>query len=147
MRLELTRRGDYAIRVMLALSDRQAEWVTARVVAEAMAIPLRFVPQVMQDLVRASLVRARVGRSGGYRLARAADQIALLDVIEAVEGDARRRSCVLRGGPCGVDGHCRVHGTFFEAQDAFLRRLASTTLADLGDGPARTDPSGFGRPT
>jgi Rrf2 family protein len=132
MRLELTRRGDYAIRVMLALSDRPGEWVTARSAAEAMAIPPRFVPHVMRDLVRAQLVEARIGRTGGYRLARPARRIPLLEVIEAVEGDARRRTCVLRGGPCGVDGHCRVHGAFFEAQTAFLERLAATSLAELG---------------
>jgi DNA-binding IscR family transcriptional regulator len=45
-------------------------------------------------------------------------------VIEAIEGDSRRTSCVLRGGPCGSDGNCRVHDVFFAAQDALITRPA-----------------------
>ena len=56
-------------------------------------------------------------------------------MIEAVEGDSRRRACVLRGGPCGKDGTCDVHDVFFDGQEALLRTLAGSTLADLA-GPA-----------
>ncbi|MBM4408950.1 MAG: Rrf2 family transcriptional regulator, partial [Chloroflexi bacterium] len=79
----------------------------------------------------AGLVTARTGRLGGYRLARPATDISLLDVIEAVEGDARRQSCVLRGGPCGLDGYCAVHRVFVAAQEAILEPLATATLADV----------------
>jgi Rrf2 family protein len=138
MRLELTRRGDYAVRAMLALADvPDGGWLSVRAIAEAMEIPRPFLPQVMQDLVRAGLVEPRIGRTGGYRLARPARRIALLEVIESVEGDSRRRTCVLRGGPCGTDGHCRVHDAFFAAQAALLERLSETSLADLAVPPRR----------
>ncbi len=132
MRLELTRRGDYAVRAMLALTRRGGNGpMSTRRIAEGMGIPERFLPQVMGDLVRAALVEATPGRNGGYTLARPADQITILDVVEAVEGDSRRRTCVLRGGPCGVDGYCDVHDVFFSAQDAMLRALGGATLAGL----------------
>ncbi len=132
MRLELTKRGDYAVRVMLALSRApQGRLVSVRRLAEEMAIPVRFLPQVMSNLTAAGLVRAETGRSGGYRLTRPAATITLLDVVEAVEGDSRRRTCVLRGGPCGVDGFCDVHEVFFSAQDAMLAALAAAVLDAL----------------
>jgi len=132
MRLELTRRGDYAVRAMLALSRlADDERLSVRRIAQEMEIPARFLPQVMGDLSRAGLVEATTGRSGGYRLARAPSSISILDVVEAVEGDSRRRGCVLRGGPCGLDGHCDVHDIFFAAQDAMLRTLSGAALADL----------------
>lgn len=132
MRLELTKRGDYAVRAMLALArDGGSGLVSARRIAERMAIPVRFLPQVLADLSRAGLVEASPGRSGGYRLARPAAAISLLEVIEAVEGDSRRRSCVLRGVPCGVDGYCDVHGVFFAGQEALLAQLAGASLASL----------------
>jgi Rrf2 family transcriptional regulator, iron-sulfur cluster assembly transcription factor len=132
MRLELTKRGDYAVRVMVALSRAPRDrLVSVRRLAEEMAIPVRFLPQVMANLTAAGLVRAETGRSGGYRLARPGRSITLLDVVEAVEGDSRRRTCVLRGGPCGVDGYCDVHDVFFAAQDAMLAELAGTVLDDL----------------
>ncbi len=132
MRLELTKRGDYAVRAMLALARGNGNGLlSARKISEAMAIPVRFLPQVLADLQRAGLIEAAPGRSGGYRLARDPSQISLLNVIEAVEGDSRRQSCVLRGGPCGMDGVCDIHGVFFEGQEALLAHFASSSMADL----------------
>ena len=132
MRLELTKRGDYAVRAMLALTRGSGNGLlSARRISDAMVIPVRFLPQVLADLQRAGLVEAAPGRSGGYRLAREAETISLLEVIEAVEGDSRRRSCVLRGGPCGLDGHCDVHDVFFAGQEALRGTFARSTLADL----------------
>ena len=100
-----------------------------------MGIPVRFLPQVLADLQRAGLVEASAGRSGGYKLARMATEVSLLEVIEAVEGDSRRRSCVLRGGPCGEDGNCDVHDIFLEGQEALRGTFARATLAEIA-GPA-----------
>lgn len=134
MRLELTRRGDYAVRAMLALASRDPGRVTSgREIAEEMAIPGAFLPRVMADMVAAGLVESTTGRAGGYVLARSPADIALLEVIEAAEGDSRRTTCVLRGGPCGRDGPCQLHDVFFAAQDALLERLRGVTLAALAD--------------
>jgi len=139
MRLELTRRGDYAVRAMLALAaGKSGQVTTGRDIADQMAIPVAFLPRVMADMVAAGLVRSTTGRSGGYVLARSAEEIALLEVIEAVEGDSRRTTCVLRGGPCGQDGHCQVHDVFFAAQDALIERLRGVTLAALADRSGET---------
>jgi Rrf2 family protein len=135
VKLELTRRGDYAVRAMIALAgvpdDRPS---SVREIADAMAIPPALLPGVMRDLVRAGLARAQVGRNGGYRLARPAAAIDVLAVIEAIEGDSRRTTCVLRGGPCGRDGHCAVHPAFAAAQDALRAELRAATLGRLAQG-------------
>jgi Rrf2 family protein len=132
MRLELTKRADYAIRAVLALPEGiDDERLSVRRIAAEQHVPVRFLPQVMSDLVAAGLVDGVPGRSGGYRLARPAAGISILDVIEAVEGDSRRRTCVLRGGPCKLDGVCDIHGVFAAAQEAVLRELGATTVAGL----------------
>jgi Rrf2 family protein len=131
MRLELTRRGDYAIRAVIALARHAPDVVGAARLAEEAAIPRRFVPQVMTEVVRSGIAEARLGRSGGYRLKRAADSVSVLDVVEAVEGDVVRRSCVLRNAPCGLDGTCDVHEVFMAAQDALLEELRRATIANL----------------
>jgi Rrf2 family protein len=132
MRLELTKRGDYAVRAMIALARTDGGGLlSARRISDAMGIPVRFLPQVLTDLQRAGLVEALPGRSGGYRLARDPGTVTLLEVIEAVEGDSRRQSCVLRGAPCGLDGFCDVHHTFFEGQEALLRHFAAANLRDM----------------
>jgi Rrf2 family protein len=130
MRLELTKRADYAIRTVLALARAaDDERLSVRRVAADQRVPERFLAQVMRDLVRAGLVDGIVGRAGGYRIAKPSAEISLLDVVEAVEGDSRRRVCILRGGPCALDGVCDVHAVFAAAQDDVLRRLRATTVA------------------
>jgi Rrf2 family protein len=132
VRLELTNRADYAIRAMLALASPDGDGLqSARAIAARMDIPPRFLPQVLRDLSVAGLVSARTGRRGGYRLARPADSISLLAIVEAVEGETGRQTCVLRGGPCGLEGLCAVHPVFADAQAAIVERLQGARLADV----------------
>jgi Rrf2 family protein len=132
MRLELTRRGDYAVRAMLALAAHNGDgWLSVARISAAMASPERFLPRVMTELVRTGLVEGRLGRTGGYRLARPASAITLLEVIHAVEPDDGERTCVLRGGPCGRDGLCAVHHVFSDARIALLERLSTARLDEL----------------
>ncbi len=143
MRLGLTKRGDYAVRAMLALARHEGYGRrSARLIADDMSIPVQFLPQVLGDLHRAGLVDAVTGRTGGYRLARSSDAITLLEVIEAVEGPSRRQTCVLRGGPCGLDGFCDVHAVFFAAQEGALAALSTATLASVVGRPGGAWPDG-----
>jgi Rrf2 family protein len=133
MRLDLTKRSDYAIRAMLALAKTKDGLLSSRKIAQEMHIPPRFLPQIMGDLTRAGLVDAHPGRAGGYRLAKPADSVTLLMVIEGVEGDPHRQICVMRGTPCGVDGECGVHYVFYAAEGALLQHLQSATLKSVID--------------
>jgi Rrf2 family protein len=132
MRLDLTKRADYAIRAVLALERSSGEGpLSVRRIAAEQRIPLPFLPQVMRDLVRAGLVEGTTGRTGGYRLARPASDVSLLHIVEAVEGDRRRRTCIMRGGPCGTPVTCDVHAVFVTAEEELLQRLDDVTVADL----------------
>lgn len=131
MKLELTRRGHYAVRAMIALAEAGDDKLNAKAISARMRIPASFVPQVMADLSRAGMARAALGRGGGYRLARPAETISVLEVVNAAEGERGRRICVLRGGPCAEDGTCQVHEAFTEARRAMLVVLARTTLDDV----------------
>ena len=133
MRLDLTKRSDYAIRAMLALTMAPDGLLSSRKIAEEMKIPPRFLPQIMGDLTRAGLVEAHPGRAGGYRLAQDAAAVSILTVIEAVEGDPHRQICVMRGTACGKDGECGVHDVFYAAESAILDRLRAATLRSIID--------------
>jgi Rrf2 family protein len=85
MRLSL--QAQYAICGMfdLAYSGGRAP-VQVRVIGERQRIPERFLEQIFQRLRKAELVRGKRGPGGGYVLARAASEITLRDILEAVEG-------------------------------------------------------------
>ena len=104
-------------------SDMAPSPMSVNQIADRMAIPRRILPSVMQRLNRAGLVTAREGRSGGYRLARPASSISLLEIIEAIEGEALLRTCVLRNIQCGSSGECAVHATFARAHQRLRDEL------------------------
>jgi Rrf2 family protein len=135
MRLEMTRRTDYALRAMLALAREPDVTLSSGDIASRTGIPVRFVVQVMGHLVRAGLAHGVIGRSGGYRLASRPESVSVLAIVEAVEGDARRPQCVLRGGPCAGAAPCAIHHVFADARSAFTTRLAATTLASVAAAP------------
>ncbi len=132
MRMRLGRKGDYAVRAMLDLARHEDDGRRkTREIAEAMAIPESYLPQILAQLVSAGLVRSLAGRDGGYALAQAASETRMLDVIEAIEGEAKVEECVMTGGPCRWDNECAVHRFWVSAQEALRERLRETTFADV----------------
>ena len=96
-----------------------------------MNIPAGYLSQILAQLVRAEILVATAGPSGGYDLARPPAQISLLDVVEAVEGPVELARCVVRGIPCSSDGICAVHDAWSAAQEAMAARLDATTFEEL----------------
>lgn len=133
MRISLSRRGDYAVRAMLALAERDERdgFLSARRIADRMHIPAPFASHVLADLMRAGLVTGSAGRRGGYRLAHPAVSISLLQVIDASSDEATSPRCVLRGIPCDPDGRCAVHDSIAGATEAARAALAAASLREL----------------
>jgi Rrf2 family protein len=132
--ITLTKTGDYAVRAALALASsyREGRYVTIADVADRMALPRTFTPQVLGLLAKAGVAESKAGRGGGYRLARDPADISLLEVVEAAEGSLINSRCTLRGGPCRIDDRCVVHDTWIAAGEAFREALAATSLAEVG---------------
>jgi Rrf2 family protein len=134
MRLQLTRRGDYAVRAVLALTEADRVVATPEL-AERMEIPVNFLPQIMPGLVRRGILKRRLGRHGGYELARPAESITLLEVIEAGEATTPTPPpCVLRGDRCNPSQPCRIHPAVTRASEAMRSALAAANFASLRNG-------------
>ena len=85
--MRVSAKTDYAIRAVLELASADDERpVKGERIATAQGIPLRFLENILMQLRHAGLVESRRGADGGYRLARAADEVTLADVIRAIDG-------------------------------------------------------------
>ena len=134
MKAALGRKGDYSVRAVLDLARRaDGGRRKAREIAVAMEIPERYLTQILANLVRQGLLIAEAGPDGGYSLARPAEDVTLLDVVEAAEGPIRIEQCVLRGGPCDWESVCPVHEAWSRAQKALTDELSATTFAELAN--------------
>ncbi|HEV3117613.1 MAG TPA: Rrf2 family transcriptional regulator [Gemmataceae bacterium] len=89
--MRLTRASSYALHavVFMATQKQQNKPVASHHIAKARGIPERFLLKVLKPLVSARVLHSIKGPNGGYRLARTAHDISMLDVIEAVDGPIR----------------------------------------------------------
>lgn len=135
MNVSLSKRGDYVMRaaICLARSFESGEPVKIREVSSLAEIPVNFTPQVLSDLVRSGLAISRAGRSGGYWLARSPDQISVLDVIEAGEGEIHSDRCAMGNGPCRWNDVCPMHEAWRGALTAFRSGLKVSSLAQVAE--------------
>jgi Rrf2 family protein len=131
VKLVPTRRTDYAIRALIFIENADAPPVKANAVGKAMGIPTGFLQQVLRELLGAGIVTSRPGPSGGFTLARPADQITVLQIVEAMEGPLRTSECALRGGPCHWDDVCALHRVWSSARGALCEQLDEATLAEV----------------
>jgi Rrf2 family protein len=84
--MHVTAKVDYAVRAMVELAAADGGPIKGEAIANAQAVPLRFLENILIELRHARLVRSQRGSEGGYRLARPAETITIADVIRTVEG-------------------------------------------------------------
>jgi len=137
----VTREADYAFRCVLEVA--KSGRVSAAEVARRQDISLTFLGKIVQSLARASILSTRRGVGGGMTLARPADSITLLQVIEAVEGPLCINSCLTDPPQCERIDTCPAYPYLSRAQDS-LRKVLSSTIGELlgPSSPAEADDAG-----
>lgn len=131
--LRISRRTDYAIRVMIAVArSPYGVHIPSRQIGDDMQIPQSFLVKVIGDLKQGNLITTIVGRGGGLKLACPADTVTLRDIVEAVEGpvDLAPRSTVTDGDQLS-DVLGPAHRAWRQVQHALNGQLESIKLADL----------------
>jgi Rrf2 family protein len=134
----LTRAADYAVRVMVQLALLPAGTRVQRsALAETTGVPDSFLSKVLQGLVRARLVVSHPGVNGGFELARAAQKISLLEVVEAIDGPMALNVCLSSEQACDRQSWCAAHLTWREAQGALAKVLKAATIDRIARDSAR----------
>ena len=130
--MRLTSKAEYALRAMVFLAENQEkERPHARQIAERQTIPYKFLAQIMRDLRQAGIVKSVRGPQGGVRLARAADEINLLEIVEAVEGPLNIYTCVVGEGICEMQVTCPICEVLGETQEKIEEVFGGTNLAQM----------------
>lgn len=141
--MQITRRADYAIRTVLDVARVEPGSVAlTSEVAKHQGIPAPFLAKIVLALTRAGLLRSFRGCGGGIALAKPADQITLLEIVEAVDGPIAMNRCVLWPEECERSDECPVHQVWSGARTLLADYLGSISLASLVDGrsPQRPRP-------
>lgn len=137
--MQITRQADYAVRAMVYLAqlepDKRA--ATGRI-AQEKGIPPSFLAKIVSQLNVAGLLKTSRGAAGGVELAKPADAISLLDVIEAIDGPILLNDCVGDAVTCAYDDSCPLKPVWCDAQKMLVDHLSKANFAQF----AQTAPSG-----
>lgn len=141
---------EWAVHVATVLAQVPPEMggIPRRALALFFDLPEAYLAKHLQRLSGAGLVTARRGPGGGYALSRPPNEISLLELVRAVEGEGRAFRCteLRQRGPSGVAapcyrGACGIARAMWKAEAAWADNLAKVSLAELAaTGAAETPP-------
>jgi len=129
----LSSSSQYAIRALAHLARRErTSWALARQIADELGIPASFLAKILQTLTAQGVLESQRGRRGGFRLRRDPERLSLYEIAELFDRLGEGRLCVLGQRVCDDDNACPLHHTWKHSVNAFVHRLRTTTLAEVG---------------
>jgi Rrf2 family protein len=131
----VAQKTEYALRAAVELAGRHGSGlVSAREIAHAQAIPLRFLEQQLSTLHKAGLVESFRGAGGGCRLSRDPAAIRVAEVVDAMEGDLYPMHCLEEADhTCIQDARCGLQELWGDVHLAVRDVFERITLAELAE--------------
>lgn len=129
--MRLTKFSDYAFRVLLIAANRPDRRTTIEETAELYGISAAHLKKVVLLLSRAGYLEGVRGRSGGFSLAKPAEEINLGAVLRLTEPDFGMVECFLPGNTCPITRVCALPAVINAALEAFVATFDQYTLADI----------------
>jgi len=134
--MRLSHLADYAVVLMTAAARRPAgARLSATELATETGVPLPTAQKLMGLLATCGLLTSVRGAGGGFALSKAATEISLADIVEAVEGPIAMTVCSEGRSDCALDAHCRVKPHMGVVGTAVRGALGAVSLTSLC-GPA-----------
>ncbi len=135
--MQITRQADYAVRAMVYLAQLGPEQRAATgQIAKEKSIPPSFLAKIVSQLSVAGLLQTSRGARGGVSLAKPAEAISLLDVVEAIDGPILLNDCVGETNTCEYDDNCPLKPVWCDAQKMLLDHLSKANFAQFAQAPA-----------
>ena len=139
----ISTRGRYALRVLADLAEQDSDsFITLREIAGRQGLSEKYLENIVKSLVKAGFLEGLRGKGGGYRLARPAEELSVLDVLLMAEGPLVPVACMEEGSrPCPRADSCNTL-PLWKGLDRVVRDyLGGFTVRDL----VRKDGSGQGK--
>ena len=129
--LRVTKLTDYASVVLTVLASDPAAVLSASELAERAGLEVPTVAKLLKPLAQAGLVEGFRGANGGYKLARDAADISLVEIVEAMEGPLGMTECSVHAGQCGIEDSCGVRANWRRINDVVADALRGASLAQM----------------
>ena len=117
--------------VLTVLASDPATVLSASELADRAGLEMPTVAKLLKPLAQAGLVEGFRGANGGYRLAREAAAISLIEIVEAMEGPLGMTECSVHAGQCGIEHSCGARANWRRINDVVADALRGVSLAQM----------------
>jgi len=129
----LSKSFGYALRGILYIATMQDEHRKVQIeeIAGNLSVPKHFLGKIMQQIVKAGLLRSTKGPYGGFSLATETLTTPLIKLVEITDGLDQFRICVLKLKYCDGKNPCPLHYEMEKIRENFLTVFTETNVGDL----------------
>ncbi|MFC1675511.1 RrF2 family transcriptional regulator [Planctomycetota bacterium] len=133
--MQVSQKALYALRAVFELAKRYDQGpVKISDIAEAQAIPQRFLEVILSQLKQAGFLESRRGSDGGYVLSRSPEELTVADVVGFIQGPVGPTACLIEKSSinkCSLYDTCIFKKMWGKIRDAISKVYDNTTFSDL----------------
>lgn len=129
--MDISRKTDYALRMLSMLAKDPGSLLSVRTAAEEVGVPYSFARSIQHGLVQAGIIESLRGVRGGMRLKVDPAQVTIRQIVEAVQGPLIMNDCMTPEGACFRQPECCYHPIWAGTQALVNSYLDSVTLDDV----------------
>ena len=128
----ITRATEYAVRTIIFLAQQpKDEIVLKKDICRTQDVTPAFLTKILQPLIKAGIVNSQRGVGGGFLLAKDPEDITMLDILQAEEGQLKLNHCLVDQDFCQRDAYCSAHEAWCNIQNSMAKVLKGYTVANL----------------
>lgn len=128
----LSKTCTYGVQAAIYVAARKCEdWISINEISSNLNISFHFLTKVLQQLTNAGIMTSQRGVHGGVMLAKRAEDVSLLDLINVIDGTEVFEQCMLGLPGCGVAEACPVHDRWVMLRTEIVRVFMGTSLEAL----------------
>lgn len=130
--IRISRKVEYGLIALLHIANMESDaLVTNRALAKHYRIPGEILGKVLQSLVKSNLLESIQGVKGGYRLGKPLDEIAVGEVMEAVDGPIQLTPCCCETYVCKQEPQCNIKEPVFHFQDQLMKFVYNLSVGSF----------------
>jgi len=130
--VKVSTKGRYGLRTLIDIAMHNGVGAaTLNELARRQDISVKYLWQVINPLKAAGILGVARGARGGYFLIRRPEDITMLEIVTALEGELQVSDCLDKKKPCPKSGTCVARAVWQEVNNAVKDTLQNITLAEL----------------
>ena len=132
MSILFSRQCEYALQALMYMAlQNHGKSISIKELTQRLNIPYHFVAKTLQNLTHKGLLSSQKGPSGGFALAKPAEDITLIDIIEAIDGGSFMKDCILGFEQCSQEKPCSLHEQWLTARESIAEMLKTKSIAEM----------------